>query len=165
MASGKSTLGKILAKKLKYKFVDLDELIEENEKISVSQVFKDKGEVYFRKKEALYLKELLEGTDNLVLSVGGGTPCYGLNMRDIINTPNVRSIYLKASITTLVKKLMKKKSERPLIAHIRTKEAMQEFIGKHLFERIKFYDQAEIIINIDNKTKTEVIKEILPKLV
>ncbi len=161
MASGKSTIGKRLAKKLEYNFVDLDDLIEAKEQASVSEVFKEKGEIYFRKQEAIYLRELLQTKENIILSVGGGTPCYSGNMDAILNAANTKSIYLKASIPTLIAKLMKKKATRPLIAHIETEEAMGEFIGKHLFERAQYYNQANIKIAIDNKSKKEVAKDVL----
>lgn len=164
MASGKSTIGERLAKKLKYDFVDLDDLIESKENASVSEVFKTKGEIYFRKQEALYLREQLQSKENIILSVGGGTPCYSNNMDAILNEPNAKSIYLKASIPTLIEKLMRKKATRPLIAHIETEEAMGEFIGKHLFERAHYYNQANIKVAIDNKSKKEVTKEILATL-
>ena len=161
MASGKSTIGERLAKKIKYSFVDLDDLIEAKENASVSEVFKSKGEIYFRKQEAFYLREQLQTKENIILSVGGGTPCYSNNIDAILNEENAKSIYLKASIPTLIEKLMKKKSTRPLIAHIETEEAMGEFIGKHLFERAHFYNQANIKVVIDNKSKKEVTEEIL----
>lgn len=161
MASGKSSIGKKLAKKLDYNFVDLDDLIEEKENLTVSEVFKTKGEVYFRKQEAIHLKEQIEANTNIILSVGGGTPCYGTNMEYILNAEHVKSIYLKASIPTLVEKLIKKKSKRPLISHIETEEAMAEFVGKHLFERIHFYNQAEVKMIIDDKTKDEIADEIV----
>ena len=164
MASGKSTIGKRLAIKLKYKFVDLDDLIEFKENASVSEVFKLKGEIYFRKQEALYLREQLQTKENIILSVGGGTPCYSGNMDAILNAADTKSVYLKASIPTLIEKLMKKKATRPLIAHIETEEAMGEFIGKHLFERAYYYNQANIKVAIDNKTKKEVTKDVLDHL-
>ncbi|GAA4235818.1 shikimate kinase [Postechiella marina] len=164
MASGKSSIGKKIAKKLNYNLVDLDDLIEEREHLSVSEIFKTKGEVYFRKQEALYLKNQIESNTNLILSLGGGTPCYGTNMDYILEANNVKSVYLKGAIPTLVSKLIKKKSTRPLIAHIETEEAMTEFVGKHLFERSYYYNKAEIIINIDNKTKKEIANEIVTTL-
>ena len=164
MASGKSSIGKKLAKKLSYDFVDLDDFIEGKENLSVSDIFKTKGEIYFRKQEELNLKKLLQAKTNIILSVGGGTPCYGSNMNTILHASDVKSIYLKASIPALVKKLMKKKSKRPLIAHIQTEDALTEFIGKHLFERIPFYNQAEIQIITDGKTKNDIIEDIILEL-
>lgn len=164
MASGKTSVGKKLARKLNYDFVDLDDFIEEKEQLSVSEVFKVKGEIYFRKQEARYLNELLNLDSNFLLSVGGGTPCYSGNMDRILKAKNVKSIYLKASISTLVKKLMKKKATRPLIAHIDNEKDMTEFIGKHLFERLPFYNQAEIKIAIDDKLKDEIVEDIVLEL-
>lgn len=164
MASGKTSIGKKLAEKLKYNFLDLDDYIEDKENMSVSDVFKKKGEIYFRNQESLHLKALLQSESNTILSVGGGTPCYSGNIDVILSTENVKSIYLKASLPTLVNKLMKRKATRPLIAHIETKEDMTEFIGKHLFERLPFYNQAEIQVVIDNKTKDDVVEDIILKL-
>lgn len=164
MASGKTSIGKKLAKKLGFDFIDLDDLIEEKENLSVTEVFKSKGEIYFRKQEHLYLKEVLKSKNEVVLSVGGGTPCYSGNMDIIVNDDNVKSIYLKASIATLTEKLLRKKAKRPLIAHIETEEAMAEFIGKHLFERVQFYKEAELQISIDGKTKDDVVEDIILEL-
>lgn len=164
MASGKSTLGKKLAKKLDYSFIDLDDFIEAQEKLSVSAIFKQKGEIYFRNQETRYLRSLLQAKENTILSVGGGTPCFGNNMELILNTQHVRSIYLKASIPKLVTKLFKKKSKRPLIAHIETEELLTEFVAKHLFERAAFYSQAEIIIATDQKSKKDLVNEMITAL-
>ncbi|GAA3597860.1 shikimate kinase [Flavivirga amylovorans] len=164
MASGKSTLGRILGNKLNYDFIDLDDYIEEKEALSVSDIFKSKGEIYFRKKETFYLKKLLENKTNLILSLGGGTPCYSNNMDLLRNVSNVKSIYLKASIPTLVERLKNEKSTRPLIAHIETDELLAEFIGKHLFERSQFYNLSEITITTDNKKEGDIIEELVLKL-
>tara|TARA_R110002049_G_scaffold308395_1_gene512190 strand:- start:39 stop:539 length:501 start_codon:yes stop_codon:yes gene_type:complete len=164
MASGKSTLGKVLATKLNYGFIDLDDYIEEKEKSSVKDIFKTKGEIYFRRKETYYLKDILSSKDNLVLSLGGGTPCYSGNMQVILETENATSIYLKASIPTLVERLKTEKSKRPLIAHIETDELLTEFIGKHLFERTQFYNQAQVAISTDNKKEKDIIEELMFQL-
>lgn len=164
MGSGKSTLGKVLANKLNYSFIDLDDFIEEKENSSIRDVFKTKGEIYFRRKETEYLKHILNSKQSLVLSLGGGTPCYSGNMRLILNTQNATCIYLKASIPTLVKRLLTEKSKRPIISHIKTDELLTEFIGKHLFERSQFYSQAQVTISTDNKTEKDIIEELIFQL-
>ncbi len=164
MASGKSTFGKILAEKLNYQFIDLDDYIEKNEKLTINDIFKIKGEIHFRKLETLYLKELLDSKKDLVLSLGGGTPCYGSNMDLILNEKDVKSIYLKASISTLMARLKNEKSKRPLVANIETDELLAEFIGKHLFERSQFYSRANVTITTDNKSLKDIIEELVLEL-
>lgn len=164
MASGKSSVGKILANKLNYDFIDLDDYIEKKENITVGNIFKLKGEIYFRKLETLYLKEILANKNNVVLSVGGGTPCYGNNMDVILNDTNSKSVYLKTGIPTLVSRLKNEKSKRPLIGHIETEDLLTEFIGKHLFERSQFYNLAETKIITDNKSEADIVEELLLNL-
>ena len=158
MASGKSSVGKKIAKSLTMNFIDLDDYIIEKEKMSVSDIFKSKGEIYFRSIENKYLKEILKRTDNFILSLGGGTPCYANNMEEI-NKADTISIYLQGSIPTMVKRLIKKKAKRPLIASLGD-DKIPEFVAKHIFERRFFYEQAKITVKIDDKTKSEVAKEL-----
>src|SRR5690606_11447664 len=164
MASGKSSVGRILANKLNYGFIDLDDYIEEMEQKSVSSIFKLRGEIYFRRLETQHLKAILETKDNIILSLGGGTPCYGNNMDVILSDPNSKSIYLKTGITTLVERLKNERSKRPLIAHIETDELLTEFIGKHLFERSQVYNLADGKIIPDKKTEAEIVDELLVEL-
>ena len=158
MASGKSTIGKEVSKKLDMNFIDLDVYISEQEKKSISEIFKIKGEIYFRKIENLYLKELLNNEGEFVLSLGGGTPCYANNM-ELIQSSKAKSIYIQASIPTLVTRLIKEKSTRPLVADLEN-EKITEFVAKHLFERRFFYEQAAIIMNTENKSIQEIVLEI-----
>ena len=162
MASGKSSIGRRLSKKLSLRFLDLDDYIIEKEKMSISEIFKNKGEVYFRLIENKYLKEVLNFEDDFILALGGGTPCYANNM-DEINNSDAKSFYLQGSTQTMIKRLIKKKSKRPLIASL-SDDKIPEFVAKHLFERRPYYEQAETIINIDNKTKKKVTKELFKLL-
>ena len=164
MASGKSTIGRILANKLDYDFIDLDNYIEKKEGQSIVDIFKTKGEIYFRKKEALHLSKIIAVENNFILSLGGGTPCYGNNMNILLDHINVTSIYLKASIGTLIERLENEKSKRPLISHLKNQEALGEFIGKHLFERTQFYSQANFTVATNNKTQDEIIENTILKL-
>lgn len=163
MGSGKSTIGKILANRLNIKFLDLDDHIEAMEGMGIPQLFESKGELYFRKKEYEYLKQILKGTDNFILSTGGGTPCYGNNMEAILEaTPNV--FYLKVTIPGLIERLAPEKAHRPLIADIPDGE-LPDFIGKHLFERSFFYSKAEHAIPTDGKGVEVIVAEIETLLV
>ena len=165
MASGKSSLGKVLAKKLNYNFIDLDDFIESKEKMPVKNIFDTRGEIYFRKVESQYLQELIHHINDTVLSLGGGTPCYGSNMTTILNSEDVKSIYLKASIPSLIDRLKNERNKRPLISHIKTNDELTEFIGKHLFERSPYYDQAHFKIITDNKSREEIVDEIIKVLI
>lgn len=164
MASGKSTIGKKLATKVGFDFLDLDDYIVEKEQQTILDIFQNKGEIYFRKSETEYLKHLLHSKDNIILSLGGGTPCYGNNMALIKNSINVKSIYLKASIGKLSKNLFKNRAKRPMVAHLESKQAMAEFVGKHLFERLQFYIQADYTIDTDGRSKKKIVNKIRKKL-
>lgn len=161
MGVGKSSIGAKLASNLGYKFVDLDSYIEEKEKLSIPELFKTKGEIYFRKKEHLYLKELYNLKSNIILSLGGGTPCFYGNM-EIINSQ--KSIYLKLQPKYLADRLFSEKNKRPLISHLKTKDSLLEFIAIHLFERQNFYNMADLTVNIDQLSIDQVTKEIINKL-
>ncbi|SDS04036.1 shikimate kinase [Polaribacter sp. KT25b] len=159
MASGKSSIGKMLSKNLSLSFIDLDDYIIDQEKMSISEIFKEKGEIYFRLIENRYLKQILSKKEDFILSLGGGTPCYANNMEEI-NKNDTMSIYLQGNVPTMVKRLIKKKSKRPLIASL-DDDQIPEFVAKHLFERRFFYEQAKKIIKIDDKSKKKVAKELV----
>lgn len=157
MASGKSAVGHLLASKLNVPFIDLDAYIESKEKKSITTIFEEKGEIYFRLKETTYLTKLLQNDESFVLSLGGGTPCYGNNMNIILE--NSTSYYLKTSIDTIYNRIVAEKSKRPLVASI-TDDKLKEFIAKHLFERAFFYNKSNKMVNTDKLTIEEVVNEI-----
>ncbi len=80
MGSGKTTIGKHLSEVLNYKFIDLDQAIEYEEQHTISELFSKKGELYFRKKERTILEKILSSNSNIVVAIGGGTPCFGDTM-------------------------------------------------------------------------------------
>jgi shikimate kinase len=162
MAVGKSTVGKILAEKLKIAFVDLDENIEREENLTISEIFAKQGEIYFRKKEHLELKKCLENPNSLVIATGGGTPCYA-NNHLLLNGNGITSFYLKASISLLYDRLLSESNKRPLISG-KSEEELKEFIAKHLFDRSYFYHQATHHVSVDGKTSLAVAEEILQLL-
>ncbi len=163
MGSGKSSVGRKLAKVLNYDFVDFDSYIEERVGMEVKEIFKTKGEIYFRKQEGLYLREVIEKS-NTIIALGGGTPCYGNNLDTMKEGEHSKVIYLKASITNLTERLFLERSSRPLISHITTKDDLLEFIGKHLFERAPIYEQSDISIKTDSLSVDEVVESILLQL-
>ncbi len=164
MGSGKSTTGKVLARQLKRPFYDLDQVIESEVNLSIREIFDQSGAIFFRKKEKEVLSTLLQTNENAVISLGGGTPCYYDNMGEINNTPGCISIYLNASITTLTSRLRDQKVNRPLLKNVNSNPELAEFIAKHLFERRPFYLQATCSINVDHKTNSAVVNEILTTL-
>lgn len=162
MASGKSSVGKLLSKELQLKFIDLDEYIEQQQQKSIKTIFSEKGEVYFRKLEHEMLSKVLDENKALILSTGGGTPCYGRNMETILQKSD-DSIYLQLSIPTLVERIKGEKEERPLVKNIDDGD-LPEFIGKHLFERRPYYAQAKHILECDGKDLETVVTEIKQRL-
>ena len=163
MGCGKSVIGSELAVKLGLKFIDLDSFIEDNEQQSISNIFRDKGDIYFRNIETIYLNKILDNYDNIVLSLGGGTPCYNDNMNTIISSKN-QSFYLKNSNIQLSKRLFIQNKFRPIISEIKTEEKLIEFVSKHLFEREIFYSKASCVIDCNKETSDSVCKSIISKL-
>ncbi|RIV47460.1 shikimate kinase [Flagellimonas pelagia] len=161
MASGKSTVGRLLASELGIRFIDLDDYIEEQEKKSIKSIFSEKGEIHFRKLEHQTLQKILQENESVVLSTGGGTPCYGNNLQTILEQADC-SIYLQMSIPDLVDRIAREKEHRPLVKDIPDMD-LPEFVGKHLFERVPYYSQANHVVNGKGKPEAVVteIKKIL----
>ena len=158
MAVGKSTIAQLLADKVQIKWVDLDKIIENETNLSINEIFKLKGEIYFRKIEHELFKNILENDEELIISTGGGTPCYA-NNHLLLNGENVVSLYLQASIDVIFERLKNAKSERPLVAN-QSEDGLKEFIAKNLFDRSYFYNQATYKVNVDSKTPEEITNEI-----
>lgn len=160
MGGGKSLVGNVLSDLLNYKYLDLDEYIENQEKKSIKDIFSERGEIYFRKKESGYLKEVLDSNENIVISLGGGTPCFAGNLEMIKNKKGIHSIYLQTSLEELTKRLFSERNKRPLIAHLTSMDDLKDFIRKHLFERSFYYNQADHKIITDQKDAQTISKEI-----
>ena len=153
MGVGKSTIGKILAKKLNYNFVDVDKLIEAREGSSISLIFKNKGEKYFRKIESeITLSELKK--NNLVISLGGGA-FINNSIRKNAKKFSI-SFWLDVPIDKLIKRL-KKNKQRPLLSGKNTNET----IKKIYFKRKKIYYEADYRIKCNSLNSEEIVKIIL----
>ena len=165
MGSGKSSVGKKLASEANMPFIDLDRYIETKENATITELFQKKGELYFRKKERLYLEELMQRQEAMVLATGGGTPCYGTTMEFLKSQKNAHTVYLQCTPQLLTERLFTEKDKRPLVAHLPTKEALNEFIRKHVFERAFYYNQASFKIHVGKKEMDEIVREIQIALV
>ncbi len=146
--SGKSTWGKRLANAIHFSFIDLDNIIETKEKYSIENIFKNKGEDYFRKTE----QETLHYTaklNNTVIACGGGTPCFFDNI-DWINKHG-KSIYFKANDALLFDRILKSKTPRPLLLGTKS-EDLQQKIKNILSQREQFYMQANTVVNLPIKS-------------
>ena len=156
MGSGKSTVGKLLAKKLETPFLDLDHYIEVKNNKSINDIFKEKGENYFRQLETNALSEI-KGSE-IVVACGGGIILNHENRKKI--SSNGKVVFLKASISSLIKRLLSNK-DRPLL---NDKNIENELI-KIWNERKNYYNEtAEITINTDGYTPESISSLIIENL-
>ncbi len=153
MGSGKTCVGELLAKLLNMSFVDTDEQIIKTEKISINQIFAQKGETYFREIESATLKNVLN-YNNQIISTGGGI----IKSNENLSLLKEKSIvfYLKANPDILFERI-KNNKERPLL----NVEDMKDRIKTILRERISQYEKAQYIIVTDDKSPTEIANEII----
>lgn len=145
MGAGKTTLGNALAKRMELPFYDLDWYIETRMRKTTKQLFDEIGEDGFRKIEHNMLHEVAE-FENVIISCGGGTPCFFDNM-DYLNQQG-ETVYLKASPETLYSHLKMARGVRPLLLG-KTPEEVQVFIREQLKQREAFYMQAKHIFDIN----------------
>ena len=153
MGVGKSTIGKSLAKKLSYNFVDIDKLIEKKEGCTINLIFKRKGEGYFRKLENDFSLQEFKRS-NSVISLGGGA---FLNKKIRRNTKKFStSFWLDVPVYELIKRL-KKSSQRPLLF----KKNIDETVKKIYFDRKKIYNEADFRIKCNSLKSREIVNKIL----
>lgn len=152
MGAGKSTIGKFAARHTGLLFVDLDTAIEEKKGKSVSQIFTEEGEAAFREIERAMLHEITQTQDQILLSCGGGTPCFFDNM-DWMNAHG-ETVYLDLSAARLSIRLKNARTERPLLQSIQGD--LQVWIHKKLLERAAFYGKAKHILTENDANKQQV---------
>ena len=154
MGSGKTTVGKALSKETGMMFYDLDWYIENRMRKTVSQIFAERGEEGFRKIEYNMLHEVAEFED-VIISCGGGTPCFFDNMDYLNGQGDV--VYLKSTPETLYHHLLMAKVERPLLKG-KSPEELIAYITEHLAEREPFYQKARHVLDVnvlDNNDKIQ----------
>ena len=154
MGVGKTTIAKLLSDKLKLPFCDTDQIIEQEEKRSIAEIFKKEGKLHFRMLETELLKQY---NSKGIVACGGGLAIHNNNM-ELINSKGI-SIYLKASANCLYNRLKDDKKSRPLIANI-TNEKLKLYLKKELKNRSPFYKLAQHTILVDGKNIAEILREV-----
>lgn len=159
MGSGKSTAGRKLAAALDLTFYDLDELFEEQYKISITSFFERYDENLFRKLESQLLKSCSR-FENAVISTGGGTPCFYDNMAWM--NENGLTIYLQMPAGSIVSRLQASKKKRPLLAG-KNQHQLHSFVREHLVRRNIFYSQANLVVKGESLQTNELVAIIRAK--
>ncbi|RYZ50553.1 MAG: shikimate kinase [Sphingobacteriales bacterium] len=147
MGSGKTHWGRQLSDRLKMPFFDLDEVIIEDEKRSVTDIFDEHGEEYFRIKEKQVLETLVDDHQSVIISCGGGTPCFFNNIEYMKKYGLV--VWLNTNVDVLGDRLLKQRSHRPVLSGLKDEE-LRSFIIKKMNERRMYYEQADVIIDNEN---------------
>jgi shikimate kinase len=155
MGSGKSYVGKRLAGRLGWHFLDADHFLEQREKTTIGALFQEHGEAHFRQVEANALREL-PSMERLIIATGGGAPCFHDNINWMKNNGIV--VYLKAETPVLVQRLKREVAHRPILAG-KNEDTLHEFIETRMLDRAAFYEQAHIIC--EQKTgKEDLVSEL-----
>ncbi len=141
MGAGKSSLGKKLAARLGLSFLDTDSFLESKQGRTITEIFEQEGEGYFRKLEAEYLRELAD-IERVVVATGGGLPCYQQNM-DWMNEQGV-TIYLEVPEDVLVNRVLTDNNKRPLLQG-KSADQLSEYVKGTLAKRNKYYYQAQFV--------------------
>ncbi len=160
MCVGKTTVGRELAKQLGCTFYDLDWYIEERFHKKIPQIFAEEGEAHFRDLERRMLREVAE-FENIVLALGGGTPCHHDNMEYANAVAN--TFYLRAEPKTILRHLKMSRGKRPLLEG-KTHEELSNFVTTQIAERKPFYEQAHHIIDVDVLSDHEKVETIVKRI-
>ena len=154
MGSGKSSRGSELANKLGYKFIDLDEMIEKDNKRHIADIFKTNGEQVFRDMEKKALQKTFK-KDDIVVATGGGTPCFFDNLKEM--RENGVTVYLQASTGMLFHRLATSKGDRPLIKDLKDVELVLQ-IRDQLAFRERYYIKAHYTIDAEDLKASDLVK-------
>ncbi len=145
MGSGKTAVGRVLARRYGIEHIDLDWRIEQRFRTKISDMFVEIGEDGFRLRERNMLHEVMQMED-VVISVGGGAPCFFDNMEQM--NEYGRTIYLQCGVDVLVERIVRSQNKRPIVAN-KTKEDLEVFVAEHLAEREEFYNKAQCVWNAE----------------
>lgn len=144
MGSGKSTIGKLMAKQLGVNFLDTDKYIEEKEGKTIPEIFDKIGEKGFRKLENQVLNELKELKENHVIATGGGMPCHQTRLNKMLKLGTL--VYLEIDVKSIIQRVTQGKNIRPILAGL-TPPEMEEKIQDLMKKRLPYYEQAHHTIS------------------
>jgi shikimate kinase len=161
MGVGKTTLGKKLSAQMELSFIDLDHFIEGRYHKTIPQIFEEKGEACFREMERNALHEVAE-FENIIVSTGGGTPCFYDNMA-FMNASGA-TVYLKALADDLIKQVQLSRHNRPMLKN-HSGDELARFVEKTLRERTPYYEQAAMIFHIKRMETEAEITQLATQLV
>lgn len=161
-SSGKSTLGRRLARALGLVFVDLDKAIVRDQRMKIPEIFREKGQDFFRELEARMLREALYFAEGpLLVATGGGTPCYYQNIEYMKS--NGLSIFLNVAPSELAARILNhNKDDRPLLSQIKA-EDLEARLSEGLADRLPFYAQADLTIS-DKTSVPQIVALVRPLL-
>ena len=151
MGSGKSTTGRKIASSLRWTFIDTDKLVEEQNALTVAELFSTHGEQYFREAETKAL-QTVSARSRTVVACGGGTPCSAENISIMKKTGVI--VYLRLPVAALVSRLEKSKTARPLLQGKGDTDLTTRVQGL-LDQRAEWYEQADLIVDTLNTTVEE----------
>lgn len=156
MASGKTNLGKEMAAVSGMPMVDMDDLFEEKYRLSISEFFEKYGESVFRRLEHGILEDTFR-MDDVIISTGGGTPCFFDNMNLILQ--NGVSVYLKTPVEVVARRLRGIRKKRPLLKEV-PEEELETFITAQIREREAYYRRADYVVEGPDIDAGEILKKI-----
>ena len=157
--SGKSTLGEELADQLGFPFYDLDDLIVQQERKSIPEIFYERGEGYFRQAETRALERQLEMDEGMILATGGGAPCFNDNM-DRINQKAV-SVFLDVPMHEIIQRMTANEvALRPLFQGLDAGEISAKLTDLYT-ARVSYYDQAKIKLSGEDISTELLISELM----
>ncbi len=153
MGAGKSKLGRRLAKYMELDYKDLDNEIEKWEGRSISNIFNENGEEAFRNYETKQI-ELLKNEQDIIISCGGGTPCFNDNHK-LMNKMGL-TIFLSVDTNELAKRLKKSKKKRPLLKSLNSDSKLKSYVESTLQNRMQYYKTAHLVFEYNSFKKKKV---------